>query len=126
MVHSDCALTEKDYTSEVKAAWEWLWAWLSQVMAQTLEDARNETTVLSHSWDIALDRNTEEELGGLLYDTLFDLAPNLKPVFKKPREVCIMKCVVVFVTFLEVHSVNCAVYLLACSGAHIVGEVRAE
>ncbi len=58
-----------------------------QVLAQTLEDARNEATVLTYSWDIAVDNYAEEELGALLYDTLFELAPNLKPVFKKPRQV---------------------------------------
>uniref|UniRef100_A0A6U4YXK8 Globin domain-containing protein n=1 Tax=Hemiselmis andersenii TaxID=464988 RepID=A0A6U4YXK8_HEMAN len=82
-----------DYTAEVKAAWEWLWSWLSQEMQQSLEDATNEATVLTYSWDLALDNNTEEEMGELLYDTLFELAPNLKPVYRKPRQILSAKFV---------------------------------
>jgi hypothetical protein len=60
---------------------------MEQVFVHTLEDARNEATVVSYTWDTALDAYTEEELGALLYDTLFELAPNLRPVYKKPRQV---------------------------------------
>jgi hypothetical protein len=54
---------------------------------QSLEDVRNEKTVLTLSWDIAMDNVTEEELGNLFHDTLFELAPNLKFVYRKPRQV---------------------------------------
>lgn len=77
---------------QVKAAWEWLWAWLSQILAQSLEDARNEATIITQSWDIAVDNYEEIELGGLLFDTLFELAPNLKPIYKKPRQVGDLQC----------------------------------
>jgi hypothetical protein len=60
-------------------------------MAQSLEDARNESTVLSYSWELALDSYTEEDIGGLLFDTLFELAPTLKAVYKKPRPVSLPK-----------------------------------
>jgi hypothetical protein len=56
-------------------------------MVQSLEDARREATVLTYSWDIALDSYAAEELGGLMFDTLFELAPNLRAVFRKPRPV---------------------------------------
>jgi len=91
------------YTAEVKAAWEWLWAWLSMVMAQSLEDATNEATVLTYSWDIALDNLSEEELGALFYDTLFDLAPNLKPVFNKPRQILSSKFIEMMSTMVSFH-----------------------
>ncbi len=60
-----------------------------QALAQSLEAVRNETTVLTYSWDVAVDNCTDEHLGTMLYDTLFELAPNLKTVFRKPRQVCV-------------------------------------
>jgi hypothetical protein len=39
------------------------------------------------SWDLANDKVSEEEIGKLLFDTLFSMSPNLKPVFPKPRYV---------------------------------------
>ena len=92
-----------DFNAEVRAAWEWLWAWLSQVMAQSLEDAMNEATVLTYSWDLALDNNTEEEMGQLLYDTLFELAPNLRPVYRKPRQILSAKFVEMMSTLVSFH-----------------------
>ena len=64
----------------------------SQLMAQSLEDARNEATVLSYSWDLALESYNEEDLGTLLFDTLFELAPTLKAVYRKPRPVRASAC----------------------------------
>jgi hypothetical protein len=58
-----------------------------QLMVITLEDARREATVLTYSWEIAMDNYSIEELGGLMFDTLFELAPNLRMVFRKPRPV---------------------------------------
>jgi hypothetical protein len=40
-----------------------------------------------YSWDLANDKVSEEEIGKLLFDTLFSMSPNLKPVFPKPRYV---------------------------------------
>ena len=39
----------------------------------------------TNSWDVANDKVSEEEIGKLLFDTLFSMSPNLKPVFPKPR-----------------------------------------
>ncbi len=54
---------------------------------QSLEAVRNETTVLTYSWDLAVDNCVKEHVGALWYDTLYELAPNLKMVFRKPRQV---------------------------------------
>lgn len=32
------------------------------------------------------------ELGRILYDTLFGLAPNVQPLFKRPRDAIAIKC----------------------------------
>uniref|UniRef100_A0A7S1E185 Globin domain-containing protein n=1 Tax=Hemiselmis andersenii TaxID=464988 RepID=A0A7S1E185_HEMAN len=91
------------WTSEIRAAWEWLWSWLSQLLHQSLEDARNEATVVTYSWDLAMDRNSEEEMGELLFDTLFELAPNLKPVYTKPRQILSCKFVEMMLTLVSFH-----------------------
>lgn len=39
----------------------------------------------------ALDNLEEEELGGLVYDTVIKTAPNLKSIFNRPRQVMAMK-----------------------------------
>jgi hypothetical protein len=64
----------------------------TQVLVQSLEDVRNEKTVLSLSWDIAMDNCSEEELGNMFHDTLFELAPNLRFIYRKPRQVCASSC----------------------------------
>ena len=91
------------WTSEVSAAWEWLWSWLTQLFQQSLEDAINEATVLTYSWDLALDNNTEDEMGNLLFDTLFELAPNLKSVYGKPRQILSSKFVEMMSTLVSFH-----------------------
>lgn len=78
----------KDFTPDFRAAWDWLWAWISGVMSETLLDARLESDALSQSWDLACDRFTDDEIGGLLCDSLTALAPNLKSgIFPIPRQI---------------------------------------
>ena len=83
-----------EFTEDVQEAWGWLWAWLTQSMTITLESAGSgRGSIVSQSWDICMDNYGEEELGGMLYDTLFDIAPSLKEMFGRPRPVMAMKFV---------------------------------
>lgn len=70
-----------------RAAWEWLWSWLSQSMEQSLEEASNEATILTQSWDMAMDNCPGTEFGELLFDVLFEIAPNMKAIFNKPKQI---------------------------------------
>lgn len=44
-------------------------------------------------WEMAIDTISDEELGGLVYDQLLVLAPNLKSIMTKPRQMCVALCV---------------------------------
>ena len=82
------------FTDEVQEAWGWLWAWMTKSMTISLESADHARgSIVSQSWDICMDNYGEEELGGMLYDTLFDIAPSLKDMFGRPRPVMAMKFV---------------------------------
>ncbi len=84
---------DTEFTDEIKDAWSWVWAWLSKSMTITLESAGGNVSLVSQSWDICMDNFTEEDLGGMLYDTLFEIAPSLKTMFARPRPVMAMKFV---------------------------------
>ena len=52
---------------------------------------------------MAMDNYPDEALGELLYDTLFELAPNLKQVFSKPRQILSVKFVEMMSTLVSFH-----------------------
>jgi hemoglobin-like flavoprotein len=80
-----------EFTESYRAAWEWLWSWLSQSMTQSLEEASAEATILSTSWDMAMDNFPGNEFGEMLFDVLFELAPNMKQLFNKPKQILSVK-----------------------------------
>uniref|UniRef100_A0A7S1DKS7 Globin domain-containing protein n=2 Tax=Hemiselmis andersenii TaxID=464988 RepID=A0A7S1DKS7_HEMAN len=82
-----------EFTEPVQEAWGWVWAWLTKSMTLTLETAGGHNSLVLKSWDICMDNYTEEDLGGMLFDTLFELAPSLKSMFARPRPVMAMKFV---------------------------------
>jgi hypothetical protein len=43
-------------------------------------------SLIQMAWDLALDNASEEEIGGRFYDALMLLAPNLRSVLTKPRQ----------------------------------------
>uniref|UniRef100_A0A0G4HCC2 Globin domain-containing protein n=1 Tax=Chromera velia CCMP2878 TaxID=1169474 RepID=A0A0G4HCC2_9ALVE len=65
------------------------WSWF----AQWLEDELNDMLILLHryaplihtSFDNVLERTTTEELGVRFYEIVFETAPHLQKLFKKPR-----------------------------------------
>jgi hemoglobin-like flavoprotein len=82
-----------EFTTEMQDAWGWVWAWLTKSMTLTLDSAACQGSLVSMSWDICMDNYTEEDLGGMLYDTLFEMAPSLKTLFSRPRPVMAMKMI---------------------------------
>ena len=82
-----------EFTNEMQEAGGWVWAWLTKSMTLTLESAVSQGSLVSMSWDICMDNYTEEDLGCMLYDTLFEIAPSLKTLFARPRPVMAMKFV---------------------------------
>mmetsp|Transcript_2693 Transcript_2693/g.4326 ORF Transcript_2693/g.4326 Transcript_2693/m.4326 type:complete len:442 (+) Transcript_2693:215-1540(+) len=79
------------FDAKMKAAWDWLWSWLGSVVNQTLEEAGNNSTLVSQSWDIACDYFPDDQVGEMFFDTLLEMAPNLHSVFSKPRQVLSLK-----------------------------------
>eukprot|EP00282_Hemiselmis_andersenii_P023993 CAMPEP_0172001742 /NCGR_PEP_ID=MMETSP1041-20130122/3034_1 /TAXON_ID=464988 /ORGANISM="Hemiselmis andersenii, Strain CCMP439" /LENGTH=1380 /DNA_ID=CAMNT_0012655407 /DNA_START=13 /DNA_END=4155 /DNA_ORIENTATION=+ len=79
------------FTTEMRAAWEWLWTWISQSFIMSLEEASNEATILSQSWDMAMDNCPGNEFGELFFDVLFELAPNMGAIFNKPKQILSVK-----------------------------------
>lgn len=79
------------FTTEMRAAWEWLWAWLTQSFIMSLEEASTEATILSQSWDMAMDNCPGTEFGELFYEVLFELAPNMSALFNKPKQILSVK-----------------------------------
>ena len=43
------------FTIEMTSAWEWLWSWISQSFIMSIEDCSTEQTLISQSWDMAMD-----------------------------------------------------------------------
>ncbi len=62
-------------------------------MGATLECHGSGASLVQESWDAALDRLPGPQLGVLLYEALFELAPNVRPLFKRSRDVVALKCV---------------------------------
>jgi len=91
------------FTVQVRTAWEWLWAWLGATFTQSIEECGNEQTVISTSWNLAMDNYPDESLGELLYTTLFELAPNLRAVFSKPKQILSVKFVEMMATLVSFH-----------------------
>mmetsp|Transcript_48663 Transcript_48663/g.99363 ORF Transcript_48663/g.99363 Transcript_48663/m.99363 type:complete len:1196 (+) Transcript_48663:44-3631(+) len=92
-----------DYNLDVKSAWEWMWTWVSETLLQTMDEVANDQTVITRSWDMALDNYDELELAGLLFDTLFEIAPNLRSVYSKPRQTMSVKFMDMLSTLVSFH-----------------------
>ena len=82
-----------DFDKKARDAWHWLWDWLTKSMALTLNAAEEPASLVQTSWDVAMENFTEEQLGSMMYDTLFGIAPNLKSLFHRPKQVMAMKFV---------------------------------
>ncbi len=45
------------------------------------------------SWELVSETFSGEEIGGMMYEMLFEIAPNLRTLFSKPKQVMAMKLV---------------------------------
>ena len=68
-----------------------MWDWLSQSMRQQLESAGSSHSLIQMAWDMTLDTMPEDELGGVIFDTLCELAPNIGMVITSPRQMVAIK-----------------------------------
>ena len=60
-------------------------------MAATLELHGSGASVVRASWDAALGRVAGPALGAHLYRALFELAPNVEPLFRRAGDVVALK-----------------------------------
>ena len=80
-----------EVSPDIMTSWTFLWDWMRKSMVIVLEDASHDATVLTQSWDLANDNVSEEAMGGLMFDTLFAMAPNLRSEFPKPKQMMAVK-----------------------------------
>jgi len=83
----------EEFTGEVAEAWGWLWGWLTESMLVVENASHAKASLIQRSWDAVNDALTVEQIGGAVYDTLFQIAPNLKSLFTKPKEIMAVKLV---------------------------------
>jgi len=81
----------KGFDMTVRTAWTWLWTWLSGVMCMVMDEALEESTLISQSFDIVMENYPGNRFGELIFDMLFSLAPNLKAVFPQPKQLFSVK-----------------------------------
>lgn len=63
----------------MRAAWNWLWSFLTEGMALSLATAGEEYDLVQSSLDICIDNMSETEFGDLLFDNLQKYGPNVHP-----------------------------------------------
>jgi hypothetical protein len=63
----------------MRAAWNWLWSFLTEGMALSLTTAGEEYDLVQTSLDICIDNMSEAEFGDLLFDNLQVYGPNVHP-----------------------------------------------
>ncbi|EKX33177.1 hypothetical protein GUITHDRAFT_120658 [Guillardia theta CCMP2712] len=80
-----------DMLEEEKKAWLWMWAFLTKALDQSLKEVGSTLSVVRDCWESILEQYTPADLGELIYDQLFKLAPNVASLFTKPREVMAIK-----------------------------------
>jgi len=84
---------KEQLTQEMRTGWKWLWAWLTESMLVVEKAYDTASSLIQQSWDSTLERCSPEEIGDCIYDTLFQIAPNLRHLFSKPKEIMAMKLV---------------------------------
>eukprot|EP00960_Hanusia_phi_P077695 768729-Hanusia_phi.AAC.2 len=95
-------------TEELKA-WIWIWQYLSKALDQSLVEVGSTLGIVRDSWESILERYIPADLGEMVYDCLFRLAPNVATLFNKPREYMAVKMgdtLGMLVTWLGLRHVN--------------------
>lgn len=63
----------EDYTGEVAEAWGWLWGWLTESMLVVEAASHARASLIRRSWDAVNGALTVAQIGGAIYDTLFQV-----------------------------------------------------
>mmetsp|Transcript_52367 Transcript_52367/g.109238 ORF Transcript_52367/g.109238 Transcript_52367/m.109238 type:complete len:504 (+) Transcript_52367:153-1664(+) len=84
---------EKLFTAEMREAWHWLWEWLTESMHVVGEAYNTSSSMIQQSWDAVTESTTLSGIGSCIYETLFEIAPNLRHLFSKPKEIMALKLV---------------------------------
>ena len=81
-------MSERQYEwPEAEKAWRWFWNYMSESMEAVLEAYERRKSPILQTWDASLDAFTKSELGDLFFDSLLEIAPNIKILFAKPKQV---------------------------------------
>ena len=62
-----------DLNDDVGEAWEWLWGWLTESMLVVERAYGEKASLIQQSWDAVNERLTVEQIGGAVYEALFEV-----------------------------------------------------
>eukprot|EP00960_Hanusia_phi_P029720 748121-Hanusia_phi.AAC.6 len=74
-----------DFLPEERRAWSWMWNYLSEALEQSLKDVGSTLSIVRDCWDVIMEHYEPSDLGEMVYDHLFRLAPNVASLFTQPR-----------------------------------------
>jgi hemoglobin-like flavoprotein len=75
-----------EFKDAERQAWDFLWAYMTVCMTQTLEEVGSTLTVVRDSWDSMMSKYSSEDIGKMVYEKLFQLVPNVASIFTKPKQ----------------------------------------
>eukprot|EP00281_Chroomonas_sp_CCMP1168_P017796 CAMPEP_0206218674 /NCGR_PEP_ID=MMETSP0047_2-20121206/3921_1 /ASSEMBLY_ACC=CAM_ASM_000192 /TAXON_ID=195065 /ORGANISM="Chroomonas mesostigmatica_cf, Strain CCMP1168" /LENGTH=1169 /DNA_ID=CAMNT_0053641185 /DNA_START=104 /DNA_END=3613 /DNA_ORIENTATION=+ len=90
-----------EWREEMGPAWDWLWEIVSVSMMHGVDTAGASTVLVAQSWETALEKHTVEDLGIMIYDALFEIAPNFEELFRTPKQVMAVKFVEMVSTIIS-------------------------
>jgi len=74
----------ESFTQEDRSSWTFLWDFMTVAMQVTGDAVGSSLTLVRDSWDQIMERYSSEIVGGLVYEHLFALVPNVATIFTKP------------------------------------------
>ena len=80
-----------DFSEEETQSWLWMWKYLTTALDVSLKVICSTMGIVRDSWETILESYTPGQLGEMIYDCLFKLAPNATHLFTKPREYMAIK-----------------------------------
>eukprot|EP00960_Hanusia_phi_P069537 767111-Hanusia_phi.AAC.3 len=80
-----------EFSEEEKQSWLWMWEYLTKALDLSLKVICSTMGIVRDSWETILESYTPGQLGEMIYDCLFKLAPNATHLFNKPREYMAIK-----------------------------------
>jgi hemoglobin-like flavoprotein len=80
------ALGNAGFSQAEQSAWGSVWDYMTICMTQTLEEVGSTLSVVRDSWDLIMNKVSAEDIGRMIYEKLFQLAPNVANIFTKPKQ----------------------------------------